>query len=210
MKDDSQWILPALVRELAPFLSEEKARAAIRDAIFVARLKAVPFEPPQALREFIVGPLARSVERRGAPSFALEAERIADHLLDLLSPDESTVRTDLSARGRGVLATLDASIFDQLKARLADRLELRQARRLLDLAPLSGFRRSTAATLIVHVDTSPIQVTTLAKLSGAFPPGLRIVLAGVSDRALAVLAKRFPAVSSWSHAPTLDALVASL
>jgi hypothetical protein len=207
-------ITAAFVTAVRTYLPDKDAKKVIDEALAAGGNKQMPTEP-QAIRAFAMGPLWRVlVDNYGVKKFALEAGKIARSISEISKPTSERVLPAVTPESLppriAVAVTLDANVYERLRAAAPDDVELRRAHRLLDIAPLSALRKNAPSTLVVHVDTSPVSLTTLARMTQVLSQECRVVLAGVSERALAQLVRMYPAIERWERMATLEEAAAAL
>lgn len=207
-------ITSAFGNAIKAYLPGKDVNAVLKEAMAAGGLKEMPTDPP-GIRAFAMGPLWRVlVDNHGVKKFALEAGKIARTISEIARPISERVMPAVTAESLpprvAVAVTLDANVFERLRAAAPDDVELRRAHRLLDLAPLSAMRKNAPSTLVVHVDTSPVSLTTLARMTHVLSPQCRVVLSGVSERALAQLTRMYPAIERWERMGTLEEAAAAL
>ena len=200
----------ALAQALSTFVAESDADAVIDEALAAAKLEHVPGEAP-AMRSFVMGAVRRAlIEGRGVDRFAMEAIRVAHEMAELAKVQTPPSIPPTAAPPLAVMLTLEESAYAKLRETTANKMQVRRAHRLLDLAPLSALRAQAPSTLVVHVDRSPISLTQLARVAAVLRSDCRVLLAGISDRALAQLRQRFPAVERWEGKPSVDDALSSI
>jgi hypothetical protein len=197
----------SLGHALRAFVSAPDAETAINEALAAAGLAQLPSDPA-SLSSFVLGPVRQAmVVARGVSAFDHEAPRIAHDLVKLARALSSADRPGPRV---ALVLTKDPEVESKVRANTDDGVHLRIAYRLLDLSPLSALRRNAPTALIVDVDTSPVGLTTLARVTHAFGPQCRVVLAGVSERALAQLARLYPAIERWERKGSIEEAAASV